>query len=113
MRDLMRVRIRRNAPDRTQDYYEWQANQLLPALREAGVTGFFVNRVMLGDNNQTWMSFSNVESWDSMENNVLAESMGERQAAQMIERGAAMLVQNEDLIMRYRPDLSFLNTDRL
>ena len=106
-RDLVRVRIRRNAPGRTQDYYEWQANELMPALREAGVTGFLTNRVILGDSNQTWMSFANIDSYASTENNVLAESMGEQQAAQMIGRGAAMLVHTEDLIMRYRPDLSY------
>ena len=106
-RDLVRVRIRRNAPGRTRDYYEWQANQLLPALREAGVTGVLINRVILGGSNQTWMSFSSIENLASTQNNDLAESMGERQAAQMIARGDAMLVHTEDLIMRYRSDLSY------
>ena len=110
-RDLVQVRIRRNAPGRTQDFYEWQANQLLPALREAGVSDFFINRVILGGSSQTWMSFSSIESLASTQNDILAESMGERQAAQMIERGMAMLVHTEDLIMRYRSDLSFMNAD--
>lgn len=106
-RDLIRVRIRRTAPGRTQEYYEWQANQLLPALREAGVTGFLINRVVLGGSSETWFSFQSIDSMASTEVNVLAESMGERQAAQMLARGAAMLVHTEDLIMRYRPDLSY------
>jgi hypothetical protein len=110
-RDLVRVRIRRSAPDRSQDYYEWQLNQLLPALREAGVTGFFVNRVVLGGSNQTWVSFASIDNFASTQTNVLAESMGERQAAQMIQRGADMLVHTEDLIVRYRADLSFNNLD--
>ena len=108
-RGLVRVRIRRNAPGRTQDYYEWQANELLPALREAGVTGVLINRVILGGSNQTWWSFSNMDSWASIEENVLTDSMGERQAAQMLARGAAMLVHTEDLIMNYRADLSYIN----
>ncbi|NNC65020.1 MAG: hypothetical protein HKN84_09565 [Gammaproteobacteria bacterium] len=108
-RDLVRVRIRRNAPGRTQDYYEWQAEQLLPALREAGVTGFLSNRVVLGGSSQTWVSFQSIESLASTENNVLAESMGERQAEQMLARGAAMLVHTEDLIMRLRPDLGYVS----
>jgi len=106
-RDLVRVRIRRNAPGRTQDYYEWQANELLPALREAGVTGFLINRVVLGGSSGTWISFQSIDSIASTEGNVLAESMGETQAAQMLARGAAMLVHTEDLIMRYRPDLGY------
>lgn len=109
-RDLVRVRIRRNAPGRGQDYYEWQVNQLLPALREAGVTGlFFTNRVVLGGSNQTWVSFASIDNFASTQINVLAESMGERQAAQMLQRGANMLVHTEDLIVRYRADLSFNN----
>lgn len=108
-RDLVRVRIRRNAPGRNQDYYEWQLNQLFPALREAGVTGVLTNRVVLGGSNQTWVSFSSIDNLSSTQTNVLAESMGERQAAQMIQRGADMLVHTEDLIMRYRTDLSFSN----
>jgi len=114
-RGLVQVRIRRTAPGRTQDYYDWQLNQLLPALREAGVTGVFINRVILGGSAQTWMSFSSLESMSSFDDAVmaLAESMGERESEQMIERGAAMLVHTEDLIMRYRSDLSFFNADRL
>jgi len=108
-RDLVRVRIRRNAPGRNQDYYEWQVNQLLPALREAGVTGTLTNRVVLGGSNQTWVSFSGIDNLASTQTNVLAESMGERQAAQMLQRGTDMLVHTEDLIMRYRTDLSFNN----
>ena len=107
-RDLVRVRIRRNAPGRTQDYYDWQADQLLPALREAGVTGFLSNRVVLGGSSQTWVSFASIDNIASTENNVLAESMGERQAEQMLARGAAMLVHTEDLIMRLRPDLGYV-----
>ena len=108
-RDLVRVRIRRNAPGRNRDYYDWQVNQLFPALREAGVSGILTNRVVLGGSNQTWVSFSSIDNLASTQTNVLAESMGERQAAQMLQRGADMLVHTEDLIMRYRADLSFSN----
>ena len=112
-RNLVRFRIRRTAPSRTQDYYEWQANELLPALREAGITGFRVGRVILGGSSQTWVSGADVDSWASMINNVLAESMGERQMAQMLARGAEMLVHTEDLVMAYRPDLSYMNEQLL
>ena len=112
-RNLVRFRIRRTAPSRTQDYYEWQANELLPALREAGITGFRVGRVILGGSSQTWVSGADVDSWASMINNVLAESMGERRMAQMLARGAEMLVHTEDLVMAYRPDLGYMNEQLL
>jgi hypothetical protein len=80
---------------------------LLPALREAGVDGFLSNRVVLGGSSETWYSFQSIESMASTEENVLSKSMGQRQAEQMLARGAAMLVYTEDLIMRYRQDLSY------
>ena len=43
----------------------------------------------------------------STADNVLSESMGQRQAEQMLARGAEMLVHTEDWIMRFRPDLSY------
>ncbi len=108
-RNLIVFRIRRTAPGRNQDYYEWQANELIPALQEAGITGVITGRVVLGGSNQTWISASDVESWDSMFNNALGESMGQRQVQQMIAQGNAMLVHTEDLVMAYRPDLGFVN----
>jgi len=106
-RNLVRVRIRQNAPGQRQDYYEWQANELVPALREAGVENYLSNRVVLGGNADTWVSFHGIDSMASTEENILAESMGERQAAEMIARGTAMLVHSEDLIVLFRPDLGY------
>lgn len=106
-RNLVRIRIRQNAPGRTQDYYEWQANELLPALRDAGVTNLLINRVVLGGNAQTWVSFHAIDNMASTEEDILAESMGERQAAQLLARGNAMLVHTEDLITQFRPELGY------
>lgn len=109
VRDLVRVRIRRAAPDRIQDYNDWLANQLVPALRNAGASGVVFGRVILGGSTQTWVSISNEPSFAAMGTDVLAESMGARQSAQMIARGMAMLDYTEDLVMRFRPDLGFVN----
>jgi hypothetical protein len=64
---------------------------------------------MLGGSPDTWMTISNDASFATMANDVLAESMGAKQSAQMIERGMSMLVHTEDLVMRFRPDLGFVN----
>lgn len=108
-RNLVRMRIRRTAPGRTQDYYEWAAKQLVPALRGAGVRGVLFGRVILGDSPETWITVSDEPSFAAMGTDVLAKSMGAAQSAQMLGRGMAMLVHTEDLVMRYRPDLGFVN----
>jgi hypothetical protein len=108
-RGLVRMRIRRTAPGRALDYHDWAANQLVPALRQAGVSGVLFGRVMLGGSPDTWVTTSDERNFAGMATDVLAESMGARQSAQMLGRGMAMLVHSEDFVMRLRPDLGFVN----
>jgi hypothetical protein len=108
-RNLVRMRIRRTAPGRTQEYYEWMAKQLVPAIQGAGVRGVLFGRVILGDSPETWITISDEPSFAAMGTDVLAKSMGAAQSAQMLGRGMAMLVHTEDLVMHSRPDLGFVN----
>ncbi len=104
--DLVQVRIRTNAPGRTQDYHDWQANELFPALAEAGVT-IRGGRLYLGGSARTWVRLSIVEDWASLRaTNPTFES---REFQQMIAAGDEMIVATEDLMYQYRADLSFVN----
>ena len=104
--DLLRVRIRTNAPGRTQDYYDWQANQLIPALSEAGVS-IRTGRVSLGASDRTWVRLTAVGDWASVtETNPAFESP---EFQRMIAAGDTMIVATEDLMYQYRADLSFPN----
>ena len=104
--DLMQVRIRTTAPGRAQDYHDWQANELFPALTDAGVTirGF---RVYLGGSTRTWVRLSVVEDWASLtEVSPIIES---REFEGIIADEAEMLAATEDLLYQYRADLSYVN----
>ena len=104
--DLVQVRIRTNAPGRTQDYHDWQANDLFPALAEAGVT-IRGGRLYLGGSTRTWVRLSVVEDWASLRApNPALES---REFQQILAAGDEMIVATEDLMYQYRADLSFTN----
>lgn len=104
--DMVQVRVRTAAPGRSQDYYDWQAEQLFPALTEAGVS-IRGGRVFLGGSSRTFVRLSVVESWASLteENPVITSRNFERIIAVEDE----MLAATEDFMYRYRADLSFVN----
>ncbi len=104
--DLLQVRIRTTAPGRTQDYHDWQANQLFPALDEAGVT-IRGGRLYLGGSTRTWVRLSIVEDWASLtEPDPVIES---REFQRIIAAEDEMLAATEDLMYRYRAELSYAN----
>jgi hypothetical protein len=102
--DLLYVRLRTNAANRTQDYHDWQTEKLYPMLKEAGVTARG-GRVVLGGNIRTWVRFAIAENFESLyEPNPVIES---RQFERMYAEGEEMVVAAEDLLYQYRGDLSF------
>ncbi len=56
--EFMRVRVRTARPGSADDYADWQANQLMPLLREAGVPDVRLGRVVLGGNPNTFVRLS-------------------------------------------------------
>ncbi len=104
--DMMQLRIRTNAAGRTQEYHDWQANELIPALTEAG-TSIRGGRVVLGGDNRTWVRMSIVEDWAALtETNPVFES---RDFQRVITAGEEMTGASQNLLYRYRPDLSYVN----
>jgi len=107
-RGLVHYRIRRNIPARTQEYYQWQANELVPAMRDAGRPAcFFTGRVIAGGSPQSWISLAHVDNWAALEVNNFAETMTPVERTQMFSRGSSVLSYAEDSFFRFRPDLSF------
>ena len=105
---LVHYRLRRNIPARTQEYYQWQANELVPAMRESGRPAwFFTGRVIAGGSPQSWISLAHVDNWASLEVNNFAETMTPAERGQMFSRGSSVLSYAEDSFFRFRPDLSF------
>ncbi len=107
-RGLARLRLRRNIPARTRPYYLWQAEELVPAQREAGLKWLYTGRVIVGGSVQDWISLAHIDSWESLEGNILANTTTPQERGQMFSRGSGNLAYGEDIVVRYRPDLSFV-----
>lgn len=93
-------------PGRNSDYLEWFRDDLIPALRDAGVPLLINNRIVYGDNGRTWVSARPVGNWAALDGpGLLRESMGAEAAERLIRRGDAMIEHTEAMIMRQRGDL--------
>ena len=105
---FMYARVRTVAADANEDYYEWQRDELIPALREAGAGDVRTLRVVLGGNINTWIRYSYIDEIPVIGGaDPLAESIGDRQFREVMDAGNAMTVSASDFIYRYRPDLSY------
>ena len=106
--DFMYARFRTVAPARSNDYYEWQRDELIPAMRSAGVGDTRTLRIVQGGNINTWIRYSYLNDLPVLsDENAVAAAMGERQYQQMMAEGDAMVTEAVDIVYRYRPDLSY------
>lgn len=104
----MYVRERVVAPDRSDDYYVWQRDVLIPALRRAEVGDVRTLRITHGGNIHTWIRYSYIDQIPALgDPDRLADSMSERQLQQMMAAGDAMTLSASDYIYQYRADLSY------
>lgn len=53
-------------PNRANDYYRWQRDELLPALRDAGVRDVRTARIAFGGNINTWLRFAFIDDFPTV-----------------------------------------------
>jgi len=104
--EFMIARVRTTSPSNRQAYFDWQANELVPALRAAGLTDQRAGRVIAGGNENTFVRFSFTNDWTDQGNPLLA-SLGQREFDRLIGRANTLVVNAEMFIYRFRADLSF------
>ena len=102
-------RIRTVPPDRANDYYGWQRDELFPALRDAGVRDVRTARIAFSGNSNTWLRLAFIDDFPIVNSgqNLLAESMGAQQAQDVLNRGRAMTSSKTDILYSFRTDLSY------
>jgi hypothetical protein len=103
--NFMHVRVRTTSPANRQGYFEWQRDDLLPVLREAGVTDRRAGRIVVGGNLNTFVEFTYSDKFPSDLN--VGEKIGERRFGPIIERGNALTTNAEDYEYVFRRDLGF------
>jgi hypothetical protein len=104
--EFMQVRVRTVAPSNRQAYHDWTADELVPALRDGGITDYRGGRITLGGNTNTFVRFTFTNAIVGGGPNV-AEAIGQQRFDRILAREASLLVGSEDLVYRVRSDLSF------
>lgn len=104
--EFMTVRVRTVSPANRQAYFDWHANELTPALRQAGLTDMRSGRVIAGGNVNTFIRYSYADSWPAQGLDI-AGTVGEREFERIIDRESGLLATAEDIIYQFRGDLSF------
>lgn len=103
--EYLYVRLRTVQPGKVAAYRDWQANKLIPALRELGIGDVRSAKVVLGGNPATFVRFAFMDDWpggDGGAGGPLADILAEE---------SAMLATSQNLFYRVRDDLSFTASD--
>jgi hypothetical protein len=94
-------------PGEAGDHHEWLANSLVPALKEGNTRGWNVSDVRFGDNVNTWVSASRIDSWEQLDGPNPLSHMSDRARNNMLEdyfeRAESVRVE----LVRYLPELSY------
>ena len=93
-------------------YEDWQQEQLVPALRDAGVTGYYTRRTILGGSGGNWVTLANVDNMASIGFG-LGQVLEQSRLQEVFSGDDGLIVHGEDYLMRYRPDLGFRNEELL
>ena len=103
--NFMYVRVRTTSPANREAYFEWQRDELVPALQQAGLNDRRAGRLVAGGNVNTFVEFTYSNEFQG--NLDIAGTVGQRRFEQIIARGDALTASAEDFRYRFRRDLSF------
>jgi hypothetical protein len=93
-------------PGRGSDYESWVAEQLMPAMREAGVQGHTMSRGSFGDDIHTYYHATPIADWAELDKGDRVRlALGERRYQQVIAGLTGIVESQELLIARVRTDL--------
>jgi hypothetical protein len=105
--EYLQVRLRTVAPSNRQAYFAWHRDELTPALRDAGIKDLRVGRITLGGNTNTFVRYAFADAIVGGGGPNSPEVIGQQRWDRVLTREAALLVASEDLVYRFREDLSF------
>jgi hypothetical protein len=100
------LRYRTVTPGKSSEYEEWTRSQLVPHLKMGGVKSRTQSRMVMGGNNNTWVSATFHENWTELASAGPLDHMGADARNAMLKAGDSLLVESENKILRFRADLS-------
>ncbi|HEU4618468.1 MAG TPA: hypothetical protein VFV10_10525 [Gammaproteobacteria bacterium] len=94
-------------PGKRQEYTTWLRDDLLPALRKAGILGVVSNEMAFGSEDRNWVFAVPIRNWAELDKPMpLFTSMGQQAAEELLNHGDSMVGRSETVVLRARPDLS-------
>ncbi len=95
-------------PGRAADYEEAIKGDVLPAMKKAQVSGYFVSRTVFGGDVNEFTSLRYIDTFAELDqDSPLTRALGEAGAAAVGRKIAALTAHTEVEILRYNADLSF------
>lgn len=94
-------------PGTGDDHHEWLENSLVPAFKEGGRTGWTVSDVRLGEDVNTWISATRIDSWEEMDGPGAFAHMSERARNNLLEDYFERVESARTELIRHLPDLSY------
>ena len=100
---------RRNLPGKYPEYNDWLVNKWMPAVKQAGMNGYFTSRNAFGGNAREWINFSLVDSWAAFDQeHPVLRSLGQEKWRELRTGVGAMTTAPVRRILRLRRDLGIV-----
>ena len=105
--NMVMLRFSTLKPGTGGDHHEWLANSLVPAMKEGNAKAWSVSNVTMGDDVNTWISSTRLDSWEQMDGPGPFGHMSERARNNMLEDYTERLQSSRVEVIRHLPDLSY------
>ena len=93
------------------DFYDWYEKKMVPALKKIGVKGRSFGRTILGDDVNTFYHARRLNSYADMQARGFSKLTAAERADLFSAERQSWIVESEQLMLRYRPDLSYSSED--
>lgn len=103
------VTITHVVPGHIQEYENIIRNDVVPAMKKAGVRGFFVSQTVFGGNANEFVAVTLYDSFADLDKgSPLVRALGQEGFNKLLQKGAGIIASQERVVARYNADLSFM-----
>lgn len=93
------------------DFYNWFEDKMVPALKKVGAKGRSFGRIIIGGNVNTYYHARRLDSYADMGQWTFRGLSAEERADLLSDERQSWIVNSEQIMLKFREDLSFSNED--
>lgn len=105
--NLVMLRYSTLKPGNAEAHHEWLEKSLVPALKAGGSNGWNVSDVRMGDNTNTWISSTRIDSWAQLDGPGPLTHLSDRARRNLLEDYNERLESSRVEVIRFVPELSY------